>query len=96
MPGQGSHSLHRHLAPLAGPLPEQGRREGRALPFSTHVDSAPQPVNPLRSTRLCPEAPATSHTALSLWGRLEHQLQRGYQQPLSHAAPQSPLTLSSA
>ena len=95
MPGQGSHSLHRHLD-LLGKAAARGREggKGRPLPFSTHMKSALQAINPLCSPELCPEAPSSSRMALSPEARLEHQLQRSYRwwamlslcpaQPLSH------------
>lgn len=67
MPGQGSPSLHRHLD-LLGRAAARGRRrregKGRPLPFSAHMKSTLQAINPLRSPELCPEAPGSSHMAL--------------------------------
>lgn len=95
MPGQGSHSLHRHLD-LLGTAVARGREggKGRPLPFSTHMKSALQAINPLCSPEPCPEALASSRTALPPEGRLEDQRQRSYwwwamlslcpAQPLSH------------
>lgn len=97
MPGQGSPSLHRHLDPL-GTAAARGREggKGRPLPFSTHMESALQAINPLRSPDRALQLRGDHAWLRQAPASAPEKLRAGDAQHLPHTAPQPPITLPSA